>query len=68
MAKKQVLAIPAVRARTLYRVDYFRTVISGKTWIGKEFFHAESLDDAKRQARIRGTRLGLWTDVHIAFE
>ena len=59
---------PAVRTRVLYRVDYFRGVIAGSNWTGKELYHVKDVEDAKRLARIRGTRLGLNTYVSIGIE
>jgi len=52
--------------RSLYRVDYFRNMIAGNFHIGKEYFRAEDITDAKRQAKIRAVPLGLVTDVHLA--
>jgi hypothetical protein len=65
MKRKPVAVLPAIRTRTLYRVDYFRNVLAGTAWQGKELFHASSLDAAKTLGRIRAARLGLVSDVHV---
>lgn len=66
MSRQKVKELaPAIRTRILYRVDYFKGVITGTNWIGKELYHAQDMEDAKRLARIRGTRLGYNTYVSI---
>lgn len=63
--KRKPVALPAIRTRPLYRIDYFRQVIAGRAWQGKELYHAADLADAKRLGRLRAVKLGLVEDVHL---
>jgi hypothetical protein len=65
MRRKQTVFVPAIRVRMLYRVDFFQSMISGRTHRGKEFFHAADFAEAKTLGRIRASRLGLVSDVHL---